>query len=427
MAALLADRGHAVVGVDVNPASVEAVREGRAPVYEPGLEELIRKNQARLTATSHCGEAVHGTETTFIVVPTPSKADGTFSHEFVLAACEGIGKTLRQKPDFHLVVVTSTVMPGATGGPIKTELETVSGKVCGREFGLCYNPEFIALGSVIRDMSNPDFVLIGESDPRSGALLAGLYEQSWPSKPPIRRMNFINAELTKLAVNTFVTTKITYANMLARLCERLPGADADVITGTLGLDGRIGPKYLKGALGYGGPCFPRDNIALSAVARATGAYAVLAEATDRFNRDQVRWLAEALLERRPPSGPIGILGLAYKPNTNVIEESPGIAFAQYFLGKGIPVVVYDPAAMPGARVHLRGPVTFADSAAECARQAEMLVIATPWDEFRNLPPDCLDGSRGRCLIVDCWRILSPDAFRDRADVLVLGRGPEKSA
>ena len=422
LAAVLADKGHTVVGVDVNQAFVEALRHGRAPVRETGLDELIEKNRARLRATTDCGEAVLGTDLTFVVVPTPSKADGAFSLEYTLAACGEIGKALRAKDGFHVVVMTSTVMPGSTGGPIQTCLEEASGKRCGSDFGLCYNPEFIALGSVIRDMMHPDFILIGESDPRSGEILASLYRDSWEKAPPVRRMSFINAELTKISVNTFVTTKITYANMLARLCERLPGADCDVVTDALGMDTRIGKKYLKGALGFGGPCFPRDNVAFNILARQNGVPALLAEATDRFNREQVGWLAERMLERLPAGGRIGILGLAYKPNTSVIEESQGIAFARYFAAKGVPVVAYDPEALEAARLVLDGQVTFAASAADCARQADLLLVATPWDEFRNLPPSVL-GGRGRPVVVDCWKILPREPFAQVADLIVLGQGP----
>jgi UDPglucose 6-dehydrogenase len=178
-----------------------------------------------------------------------------------------IGKALARKNSYHLVVLSSTVMPGATE-KIRQMLEQTSGKRCGEEFGFCYNPEFIALGSVIRDMLNPDMLLIGESDERAGQILAGIYGNVCKSKPVVARMNFVNAELTKLSVNTYVTTKISYANMLAEICEKLPGADADVVTSALGLDSRIGRKYLKGALGYGGPCFPRDNVAFAALARS---------------------------------------------------------------------------------------------------------------------------------------------------------------
>ena len=427
MAAVLADKGHAVVGVDVNPAFVRALQEGRGPVRETGLDELVERNRARLRATTDYAEAVLATDLTFIIVPTPSQADGTFSIEHILTACRPIGQALARKWDFHIVVVTSTVMPGSTSGPIREALERASGRTCGRDFGLCYNPEFIALGSVIRDMLHPDFILIGESDPRSGEILASLYEQHWEPRPPVRRMSFVNAELAKIAVNTFVTTKISYANTLARICERLPGADADVVTAALGLDTRIGPKYLKGALGFGGPCFPRDNVAFNALARDNGVHALLAEATDRFNRQQVGWLADQMLQHLPPGGRVGILGLAYKPETNVVEESQGVAFARYFLEQGVPVVVYDPAALDAARPLLRGAITFASSAEECARQADLLLIATAWDEFRRLSPRSLKDSGRRPVVVDCWRILPEAEFAERAELIVLGRGPALGA
>jgi UDPglucose 6-dehydrogenase len=287
MAAVMVHKGHSVVGVDVNPASVAAIQHALPPVNEPDLAAMLQANCERLSATEDCGAAVLGTDATFIMVPTPSEADGGFSMKYVLRAAEKIGAALRSKPDWHLVVLSSTVMPGSTGGTLLPALEAHSGKKCGRDFGLCYNPEFIALGSVIRDMLNPDMILIGESDTRSGEILEKLYKGVCDSNPRIQRMNFVNAELTKLSVNTFVTTKISYANMLAQVCERLPGADADVVCSAIGCDTRIGSKYLKGALGYGGPCFPRDNVAFSALARATGAPALLAEATDQLNRRQV--------------------------------------------------------------------------------------------------------------------------------------------
>src|SRR5262249_32804959 len=205
--------------------------------------------------------------------------------------CEAIGRALRAKQRFHLVVLTSTVMPGTTGGPVRAALEEASGKRVGQDFGLCYGPEFIALGSVIRDFLNPDFVLIGESDLRSGAMLESLYKEVCENDPPVARMNLVNAEITKLSINSYVTTKISFANMLARICEKLPEADVDVVTAALGLDSRIGTKYLKGAVSYGGPCFPRDNRAFAALARQLDAPADLPEATDPFNRAQARVLA----------------------------------------------------------------------------------------------------------------------------------------
>ena len=421
MAAVMAHKGNIVVGVDVNPGFVSAIQQGRAPVNEPGLTEMIQANRERLTATENYEDAILATDVTFIIVPTPSDPDGTFSMRYVLSAAEKIGAALRKKKDWHLVVLSSTVMPGSTGSTLLPALEVHSGKKCGVEFGLCYNPEFIALGSVVHDMLNPDMILIGESDERSGAILEQLYTGVCDSNPRIQRMNFVNAELTKLSVNTFVTTKISYANMLAQVCETLPGADVDVVTDAIGCDSRIGPKYLKGALGYGGPCFPRDNVAFSALARANGVPALLAEATDAMNRRQVPRLAELILSRLPENGTAGILGLSYKPNTEVIEESQGMEIAQHLLKADASVVVYDPAAMENAKAHLAGRVTFARSAAECAHASDVLAITTPWPEFNELAPSQLKAREG-VTVIDCWRVLPSGKFRNAVEYLTLGVG-----
>jgi UDPglucose 6-dehydrogenase len=238
-------------------------------------------------------------------------------------------------------------------------------------------------------------------------------------------MNFVNAELTKLSVNTFVTTKISYANMLAQVCETLPGADADVVTTALGCDSRIGPKYLKGALGYGGPCFPRDNVAFSALARGNGVPALLAEATDAMNRRQVPRLAELILSRLPKGGTAGVLGLSYKPNTEVIDESQGVGLAQELLRAGARVVVYDPAAIENARRVLKGNVAFAASAAECAGQADVVAITTAWAEFRELQADHW---KREAVLIDCWRVLTPAQLPETASCVVLGMpAPQEAA
>jgi UDPglucose 6-dehydrogenase len=421
LAAVMAHKGHSVIGVDVNPAYVAAIQQARPPVNETGLAEMIQANRARLSATEDYDEAVLATDVTFIIVPTPSGLDGTFSMHFVLSAAERIGRALRKKDSWHLVVLSSTVMPGSTEGRLLPALEDSSGKKCGSDFGLCYNPEFIALGSVIRDMLNPDMILIGESDERSGAVLETLYKGVCDSNPRIQRMNYVNAELTKLSVNTFVTTKISYANMLAQVCETLPGADVDVVTSAIGSDTRIGIKYLKGGLGYGGPCFPRDNVAFSALARANGVPALLAEATDHMNKRQAPRIADLIVSRLPENGTVGILGLAYKPDTDVVDESQGVEIAKRLLAANVNLVVYDPAAMENARKQLTGKVLFARSAAECAGLADVLAITTPWPEFKKLTPSDLRPA-GTAAIVDCWRLLSSELFLEHTEYLTMGVG-----
>jgi UDPglucose 6-dehydrogenase len=405
MVACFAAKGHRVIGVDVNERFVRLINEGKPPVSEPGLEDLLKQSAGRLSATTDVSQAVRQTDITFMIVPTPSEATGAFSLKYVLAATKAIGQALQDKDGYHLVVLTSTVMPGATGGQVLPSLETASGKRCGSDFGLCYSPEFISLGSVIRDFLNPDFLLIGESDPRAGELLASVAKSVCVNRPPVARMSFANAELTKLALNTYVTTKISYANMLAQMCERMEGGDIDAVTAALGLDSRIGPKYLKGSVGYGGPCFPRDNLALAALARELNVPAPLPEATDRINQNQVPRLQNYVMAHLPENGRVGILGVSYKPQTNVIERAQGLELAQALLADHVPVVIYDPCAADSARAVLSGPVHFATSAAECVRQADVLVICTPCKEFKAISTEDLTRTHGHVTVLDCWRLL----------------------
>ena len=399
-------RGFRVTGVDTDKGKVEAIKNGLPPVTEPGLEELIRECEGRLSATTDGEAAVRDSEATFVVVSTPSEPNGGFSLRYVLPCMEAIGKTLRTKTGFHLVVLTSTVMPGSTGGEVRQALERASGKTCGQHFGLCYSPEFIALGSVIRDFYFPDFLLIGESDPRSGEVLSEIYRRACKNTPFVARMNFINAEITKLAVNTYITTKISYANMIARLCEKLPGADANVVTNALGLDTRIGPRYLRGAVSYGGPCFPRDNRALAALAARAGAPSGLAEATDAFNRAQIRLLAEMVKSHLGDGGSVGILGITYKPDTDVVEEAFGLLLAQELSSAGLRLAVFDPAADVGRAFDGYETVRCAASARECIEESDVIVLATPWHEFREIAAgDWVSGERARTL-VDCWGVLN---------------------
>ena len=406
MAATMAERGAQVIGVDVSPAVVDAVNAGRAPVEEPGLAALLAANRGRLRATTDARDAVLGSQLSFIIVPTPSDSSGGFSTRFVEQVAREIGRALREKSEYHLVVVTSTVLPGSTGRDVLPLLEAESGKRCGPDFGLCYNPEFIALGSVVRDLLNPDLVLIGESDERAGALLAAWYAGYFENRPAVERMNFVNAELTKISVNTYVTMKITFANMVASLCEELPGADVDVVSAAVGRDSRIGRKYLTGGLGYGGPCFPRDNKALFSVAQTLGAPAELALATDRTNAALLRRQVERISALAGSDATVAVLGLSYKPSTGVVEESQGLALARALADRGLRVVVHDPLALDASRAVLRDDVTYAASPAECLRGVDVAVIATPAAEYRALEPADFGDDTRRTVVVDCWRLLA---------------------
>jgi UDPglucose 6-dehydrogenase len=423
MAAAVAARGFSVIGVDLDSAKVEKLNRGEPPVPETMLAEYIRRGKNNLRATTSIAEAVESSRLVFLIVPTPSDREGRFSLRHILPACEEIGCALRKTKNPPVIVITSTVLPGSTGGPIREALEKASAKKAGKDFGLCYSPEFIALGSIIHDFLNPDFILVGESDPRSGDALKDFYQAVCENEPHIARMNYANAELSKLAVNTFVTTKITYANMLAHICERLPGGNVDVVTDAIGYDTRIGHRYLKGGLGYGGPCFPRDNKAMSRLASDLGLTAALAETTDRENRSEVRRLSALVKHHAPAGARVGVLGLSYKPDTEVIEESQGLQLAQALMADGFEVLVYDPMGLEQARVVLGDQPLYCGSAEDCVRQSDVVILATPWREFAGIPTSAWKRVGSPLVLIDVWRN-APQEWRSIVHYFPIGISEE---
>jgi UDPglucose 6-dehydrogenase len=400
MAACFAARGWPTTGVDVRPEVVEALAAGRAPVPEPGLQALLDAAGPRLRTTGNVAAAVAAADVTFVVVPTPSRADGRFALDHVRDAVGAIGGALRGRAEEHVVVVTSTVLPGSMEHGVRPVLEAAAG----RPVGLCYNPEFIALGSVVRDFLRPDLVLIGESDRRAGDALAEVYARTCENAPAVARMSFASAELAKIALNSFVTTKISFANMLAELCEELPGADVDDVCGALGHDSRIGARYLRGGLGYGGPCFPRDSVALAALARALGRPAPLPEAADRVNDGVVARVVAHVLTRLPAGGRAAVLGLAYKPGTPIVERAHGLEVARALAARGVPVVAWDGAADDAAHAVLGDTVEWAASAAECVDAADVAVLAGREPALVEAVGRALRRRRRPLAVVDCWRL-----------------------
>ena len=417
--AVLASKGHEVVGIDTNPAFVDKITHHIAPVQEPELQELLTEHKGRISATTNWHEAIVDTEITVIIVPTPSGADGAFRNDYVLSAMDGVGRVLADKRGYHLVVVHSTTMPGSVGGPIRQRLERTSGRELGVDLGLCYNPEFIALGDVINGLLHPDFVLIGESDKKAGDMLERLYRGVIGPDVNIARMNIINAELTKLSVNTYVTMKISFANMLGEICDSLEGADVAVVTDAIGRDTRIGRKYLKPAVGYAGPCFPRDTIAFSRLAHLVGGTADLAASTDTINRRQVTRLIEIVSDLIQPGKTVAILGMSYKPRTSVIEESQGVMLAKLLKDAGFVVVAHDPMASEAAKSVLGCATEFFATARAAILQADAVAIMTPWPEYSEILPEWIENSRVK-FIIDCWRLLDSQSFSDHCQVVHLG-------
>jgi UDPglucose 6-dehydrogenase len=420
-AACLAARGFEVIGIDIDEGSVRAINRGETPVYEPHLQELITTAAARLHATTEYADALEASDVTFVIVPTPVQPDGQFSDKYLEEALTGLSLAFgRTRKPYHLFVITSTVSPGTTDERLIPLIERTSGKKLGRNFGVCYNPEFIALGSVIRDFLNPDMVLIGESDRRAGSALASIYRQVCQNDPLITHMSIVSAEITKISLNAYVTMKISFANTLATVCEAIPGADLDRITEALGADRRISPYTLKGGLPFGGPCFPRDNRAFAAFAERLGVDAKLAKACDETNGYRAEHVANFIVRQLSTDSrqKVSILGLAYKANTPVVEESPAIQIIHRLLQKCADITVYDPLALDGARAVFGDRITYASSVKECVAGSSVCVITTPADEFQ-----CIDQSYFAdtlIVLVDCWRILDSSKLGPRVKYIPMG-------
>lgn len=420
-AACFASKGFEVIGVEINKDFVDAINNGKAPVYEPKLQELITSAKDRLKATQDYNEALLNSDITFLIVPTPSRQDGHFSDRYLKDALKHLAMALKgADKEYHLFVITSTVSPGTIEESLIPLIESISGKKLNKDFGVCYNPEFIALGSVITDFLNPDLVLIGESHKFAGDQLVEIYNRVCENQPHIARMSIVSAEITKISLNSYVTMKISFANTLANICEAIPGADIDAITGALGADKRISPYYLKGGLSFGGPCFPRDNKAFSAFAEKQGYDTVLAKATDQVNQFQIDHLVKKVLEHIPDDNnkDVSVLGLAYKPSTQVIEESPAIKLIEELLKKDLQIMVYDPLAMENARAHFGDNILYKSSVKDCISHSSICVITTPINEFKSINDSCIVNNP--TTIIDCWRMLDPSKLGKKVKYIALG-------
>jgi UDPglucose 6-dehydrogenase len=413
LAAWISSKGHNVYSFDANPQVMRMISDGKSPVEEPGLQELMDAHPFRLVRGIE--QAVNWSDMTFVIVPTPSDPDGAFTLKYVNKAILAIGSALRNKKHWHTVVIVSTVMPGHMD-EIAGALEWSSRKACGEDFGLLYNPEFIALGTVLHDMEFPDLVLIGESDKQSGDILKSFYGESFaysalhgppdnkvvvPHNPPIHRMSFQSAELAKLMLNCYVTMKIEFANMAGWICDYVDGADVDEVLGAIGKDKRIGSKYLKAGVGFGGPCFTRDNRALMRfVGLATGYVTpLLPQATVAQNRQDYLYLKIVIDTWLTPRSWLGILGLAYKCGTHITEESMGMELANSF-----GAVTYDPLAPCTHSFH------------DVLGLADVLVVMLPYDEFKDL------STAQATAIIDPWGIV--EKWPEDCTLVAIGRERE---
>ncbi len=406
--ACLADFGMQVVGVDKDRAKVETLCRGEIPIYEPGLKSLVTKNsrEGRLSFTTELGPAIEASRAVFIAVGTPPRPDGSADLAFVREVAGQIGTHLN---GFKVVVTKSTV-PTGTGRMVE-ELIREAARAAGhpvQDFAVVSNPEFLREGSAIEDFMNPDRVVIGSRDPRAVGVMLDIYAPLKNADVPFVITGVETAELIKYASNGFLATKISFINEIATLCEAL-GADVETVARGMGLDQRIGPKFLQTGPGFGGSCFPKDTRAVAQIARDHGLAFRIIEAVLEVNEATKRRMVDKIdaafggLRGRT----VALLGLAFKPNTDDMRDSPAIPIARGLVARGAAVRAFDPAAMEAAREDLPDLV-YCDNAYEAARGADGVVIATEWNQFRSLDWGDLAGLLVARLVVDLRNLYSPE-------------------
>ena len=426
-AACFAHKGLQVIGVDVDPERIEMIQQKQAPIHEPGLKSLLEKSidSHMLECTQDCKYAIENSDVSFITVGTPIQRNGDVNIKYLSSVAIDIGKALRTKQAYHLVIVKSTVLPGTTEKIVKPLIEKHAKKKCGSIFDICYNPEFLREGSAIEDIFNSDKIVIGEVASRSGDILEELYRRFYDAQlPPIIRTKPATAELIKYANNAFLATKVSFINTIANLCEAIPEADIAIVAKAIGLDRRINPSFLEAGLGYGGSCLPKDVKALESFSERLGVKPILLRAVQEVNRLQpykVIKLAQKLIgdieDKR-----VAILGLAFKPNTDDVRGAVSIEIVKGFLNQKAHVTVYDPMAARNAERVLRNEVEYKSSALECIDRTDCCVIATAWPEFRTLNWKDFVSRMRNPVVIDGRRIYNAKEFGRRLKFAAIGLG-----
>jgi UDPglucose 6-dehydrogenase len=428
-ATVMASKGIRIIGVDVDDRRIQQLNKGEPPFHEPQLKPMLKaalkkKRMEFTTDASRVAEA----NTIFLTVGTPSNHDGSIDLTYVKKATQDVGTAIARSEDYHLVVIKSTVTPGTTSGVVRPVLEASTEEVCGPKLGLSSNPEFLAEGSAIKGTLQPDKIVIGAIDPKSGATLTRLYRRLYSKiKVPTILTDPTTAETIKYASNAFLATRVSTINTIANICQRVPNADVETVAKAIGLDPRIGSLYLKAGPGYGGSCFHKDIQALISFSRSRNYDPILLASVEEVNQRQaseIVGLAKRLLGTLNNSR-IAILGLAFKKDTDDMREAASIRVIDELLKSGASVSAYDPMALETARRVLPERVELLPDAISCLKGADCCIVMTEWDEFRRLKPSDYKSNMKIPNIVDARRIIKRDDF-DGFNYLAVGLGTSSS-
>ncbi len=408
--ACFADFGHDVVCIDKDPAKIESLQAGVMPIYEPGLAELVGSNvkAGRLTFTTDLAEGIAGAAAIFIAVGTPSRrGDGHADLSYVYAVAEEIGANLKN----DAVIVTKSTVPVGTGDEVERILTEANPGV---KFAVASNPEFLREGAAIGDFKHPDRIVVGTEDEWARSIMTEVYRPLFLNKSPLLFTSRRSSELIKYAANAFLAVKITFINEMADLCEKV-GADVQDVSRGIGMDGRIGAKFLHAGPGYGGSCFPKDTLALLKTAEDYEAPTRIVEAVVKVNDSRKRAMGRKVIEAlggmdEARGKKVAMLGLTFKPNTDDMRDSPSIAIAQALADAGVQVAAYDPEGMDLARP-LMPEVDMQPSAYAAIEGADAVVIVTEWDAFRALDLDRVKRIAKAPVLVDLRNIYDPAEVR----------------
>ena len=403
-----ADFGHDVICVDKDLSKIEALREGRIPIYEPGLEQLVAENTSngRLSFSTDVGESVRSADVVFIAVGTPSRrGDGHADLSYVYAAAREIATYV----EGFTVIVTKSTVPVGTGDEVERIMRETNPAA---DVAVVSNPEFLREGAAIEDFKRPDRIVVGLNDDRARETMTEVYRPLYLNQAPLVFTTRRTSELIKYAANAFLAMKITFINEIADLCERVDANVQDVSRG-IGLDGRIGAKFLHAGPGYGGSCFPKDTLALAKTAQDYDAPVRLIETTISINDNRKRAMGRKVISAVGGDirgKKVAILGLTFKPNTDDMRDSPAIAIIQTLQDAGAQVVGYDPEGMENARKVIES-IEYASGPYEAAAGADALVIVTEWNQFRALDFNRLKQSMHAPILVDLRNIYRSDEVR----------------
>ncbi|MGH9921684.1 MAG: UDP-glucose dehydrogenase family protein [Nitrososphaerales archaeon] len=414
MATVMAHKGISVIGVDNNEERCSLIKKGKAPFFEPKLDDLLNTTLGKnLQITSDLNYALANCQICFISVGTPSYPDDSPNLSFIEKVSLEIGRVLNKldNGDFRAIAIKSTVPPSTTETRIKSIMERVSGKKAGIDFGVCMNPEFLREGSAVEDMFSPHLIVIGVTDERTKIIMLNLYRELYSnSLPRVLVTNIINAELIKYANNAFLATKISFINTIANVCSKIPGADVEIIAKAIGYDPRISPLFLKAGPGYGGSCLPKDVSGLLSFCRSIGYDPILLESIQLVNQNQALAVLQMIQDKINDlqGRTISVLGLSFKKNTDDIREAVSIRIVQTLLELGASVKVHDPMALDNFRKLFHDKLIYCENMIDCLRDAHCCVILAEWDEFKTLTSDDFRKYMKNPCVVDTLRVLEAD-------------------